>query len=122
MPDLRAPSVTEARPASPGDGVLRFLPTGPDVEAPADRGGPSRQRPAPGGRADPAGSPADRWLVLDPAWTAPAGSTPERVALREVVAAVLGRADLFPTTTELLDDWADASGIVTALTVDGTSF
>ena len=35
---------------------------------------------------------------------------------------MLAAEDLFPATTRLLDDWADASGVVDAMTVDGTSF
>ena len=68
-------------------------------------------------------SGADLWLVLDPAWTPSAADRAAgRLALRELAAEVLAAEDLFPTTTRLLDDWAEASGIVDAMTVDGTSF
>src|SRR5439155_19961501 len=75
------------------------------------------------GHAGPANRGRDVWLILDPAWTPTDADVARRlIPLREVAARVLAREDLFPTTTRLLDDWADASGIVGALTVEGTSF
>ena len=62
------------------------------------------------------------WLILDPAWSPPDGVRDDLVAVRQVTERVLASEDLFPATTRLLDDWAEETGIVEALTVDGTSF
>jgi hypothetical protein len=64
----------------------------------------------------------DRWLVLDPAWSAAEGGRDDVVGARQVTERVLASEDLFPATTRLLDDWAEETGIAEALTVDGTSF
>jgi hypothetical protein len=68
-------------------------------------------------------SRSERWLVLDPAWTPKAGDDAAgRTGLRQVAATVLARDDHFPTTTNLLDDWAETSGVIEALVIDGTSY
>lgn len=72
---------------------------------------------------DAAGRWRPIWLILDSAWTpSPADRAADRLALRELAAAVLGREDLFPVTTRLLNDWAEAAGVADAMAVDGTSF
>lgn len=108
MPHLRAVGVT----ASEG-GTLRFAATAADAAA------RSADRIAPASDADG----ATVWLVLDPTWTPNAADAAAGwLALRAVAGRVLAGEDLFPTTTRLLDDWADASGVVDAMTIDGTSF
>jgi hypothetical protein len=91
-----------------GGVVLRFAPTAADI---ADRA------PTPASLSE-----RECWLVLDPAWSPAEGDQDDVVAARQVTERVLASEDLFPATTRLLDDWAEATGIAEALTVDGTSF
>ena len=59
-------------------------------------------------------------LILDTTWTS--AGEPGLVGLREVAGRVLGTRDVIAETSEHLDAWADAAGVVDALTVEGTSF
>ncbi len=71
-----------------------------------------------------AASPDDALaVVLDSAWTPPAKSGPgSRVTgVRAIGGHLLETHDLISETTERLDPWAAASGIVDKLVVDGTS-
>ena len=64
-------------------------------------------------------------IVLDTAWTPPAPTADggERVVgLRDLTAEVLTGRDLWDEALRRLDDWAEASGIVEAMTVDGVSY
>lgn len=74
---------------------------------------------------EPPSAPVEgvRAVVLDTSWT-PGPSERHRgvVGLRDVAARVLGDWDLIAETTERLDTWAAASGVVEALTIEGTSF
>jgi hypothetical protein len=94
-----------AAAAPPAGRILRFVSSAPG-EAPPDR----------------------RIVVTDSAWTAPppadggerAAAAP--IGLRDVAARVLASRDLIAETTGLLDRWVAESGVVEALTVDGTSY
>ena len=73
--------------------------------------------------AGPAAGPGVRLVVLDTSWTAgPGDAGRDIVGLREIAARVLADWDLIADTARLLDDWAAASGVVEALTIEGTSF
>ena len=73
----------------------------------------------------PAHPDGRRIVVLDTTWTPSAadreGDAPP-IALREVAERVLTSRDLIAETTRLLDAWAEGSGVVEAMTADGTSF
>lgn len=70
-----------------------------------------------------AGPPHDRRrVVLDTAWTPAPDDPVDALPLREPVAAVLRREDLFARADELLDGWEAASGVAELMTVDGISF
>jgi hypothetical protein len=60
--------------------------------------------------------------VLDTAWTAPPDGEHAPIGLREVAERVLASGDPNAQTADLLDPWAVASGVVEAMTIDGTSF
>ena len=68
--------------------------------------------------ATPAGE--DRVVVLDTSWTPLSGDSRETV--RDAAGVVLSSRDLYDEALTLLDDWAERSGIVDLLVVDGTSF
>ena len=59
--------------------------------------------------------------ILDTAWTAPAGAADPPIGLRDVAERVLASRDLNAETAALLDTWA-SSGVVEAMTIEGTSF
>jgi hypothetical protein len=59
-------------------------------------------------------------VVTDTTWTGP--SDPRQVGLRELVEVVMERRDLNHETTEALDAWAEASGVVDAMTIEDVSF
>ena len=68
--------------------------------------------------------PGDIVAVLDPAWSPPVsdphgGTT---VTVRDSVARALETIDLIAVTSDLLDDWADAAGVVETMTIGRTSF
>jgi hypothetical protein len=60
--------------------------------------------------------------VLDTAWTAPTDARHAPIGLREVAERVLAAGDPNAQTADLLDQWADASGVVEAMAIEGTSF
>ncbi|MDP9481818.1 MAG: CDP-glycerol glycerophosphotransferase family protein [Chloroflexota bacterium] len=113
-----------ARPSTPVRG-----PSGrasPEVDPVAADGPGSilRFEPSPPAQAPDGGSiPDGRSIaVLDTAWTAPNGAGDGPIGLREVAERVLAAGDPNAQTAELLDRWAAASGIVEAMTIEGTSF
>lgn len=61
-------------------------------------------------------------IVLDTAWSAPSGSRSDVVGLRDLLAPILDRRDLFKETFELLDGWAESVEIADRMTVDGLSW
>jgi hypothetical protein len=61
-------------------------------------------------------------IVLDTAWSASNGGRSDLVGLRDLLAPVLDRRDLFEESFELLDDWAEAVAIADRMTVDGLSW
>ncbi len=93
--------------------------------------GPRESGPGPGPRSDtlrfapapPAAEAVDARtlvVVLDTTWAGPA--SPNVIGLRELVAGILAERDLIAEAYAGLDGWADAAGMVTALTIEGTSF
>lgn len=63
--------------------------------------------------------------MLDTAWTqptTPADAGEQLVGLRDLAAEVLTGRDMWEDALHRLDDWAEASGIVAAMTVDGVSY
>ena len=103
---------------------------------------PGSRAAADGPRRPPSGGPSERRsslrfapvppdhvpdsttvVVLDTLWSAtPADEVAGTIGLRGIVQRVMTERDLYTETTERLDAWADASGIVDDLTVAGTSF
>jgi hypothetical protein len=67
--------------------------------------------------ASPSGE--DRVVVLDTAWTPQPGD--ERETVRDAAGEVLSARDLYDEALALLDAWAERSGIVDLMMVDGTS-
>ena len=69
-----------------------------------------------------AAGPGDVVIVLDAAWTPPPdarhGAT---VSMRDAVDAVLAVNDPILAASDLLDEWAAASGVIGLLAVEGTS-
>ena len=61
-------------------------------------------------------------LVLDTAWTPGPDRRPDTLALRELVAPILDRVDLFELTFQHLDAWADAIGLPDRMMADGVSW
>ena len=61
-------------------------------------------------------------VVLDTTWTPPLGADHPATSLRDVAERVLLARDLNAESAGLLDDWAEASGIVDTMTVEGASF
>ncbi len=61
-------------------------------------------------------------VVLDTTWTPPLGADHPAISLRDVAERVLLARDLNAESAELLDDWAEASGVVDLMAVEGTSF
>lgn len=92
-------------PDEPGR-TLRFVPEAPSA-------------------ATPAAWPEDRTVtvVLDSTWTPAAelARNERLIGVRGVGGRILERRDLIAETAERLDAWADASGIVDKLLVEGTS-
>jgi hypothetical protein len=99
-----APATDEAAP--PGPPLverIRFVP-----EAPT---------------APPAGDDATLTVVLDTTWTpAGGGRSPRLLGLRDVVEGVMERRDLIAEAARALDGWAEATGIVQILAIEGVSF
>ena len=60
--------------------------------------------------------------VLDTSWTPPTEAGHGPIGLREIAERVLASGDPNARTADLLDKWADASGVVEAMTIEGTSF
>jgi hypothetical protein len=68
--------------------------------------------------------PGDVVAVLDPAWS-PRAAEPDAaatIAVRDAVGRVLETTDLIAVSSDLLDDWAEAAGIVETMTIGRTSF
>ena len=66
-------------------------------------------------------------VVIDTTWTPaprPTGDAPDTrvVSLRPVVARILAERDLVAESLDRLDSWADAAGVVAAMSIEGTSF
>lgn len=97
-PSTAVPEAGPRRPEGPG-GILRFEPT--------PLTGPMTGRSV---------------VVLDTTWTAPGDADDPALGLRDVAERVLGSRDLNAESAEVLDTWAETSGIVDAMTVAGTSF
>lgn len=68
--------------------------------------GPARQR---------------RVVVLDGAWVGRRSTPATARSLRDVALEVLATEDLFERTSQFLDGWQERSGVIDALTVDGSS-
>ena len=66
--------------------------------------------------------PTDVTVVLDTAWTSPAEGAERLIGLRDLAAEVLTGRDMWDEGLGSLDNWAEASGIVEAMTVDGVSY
>ena len=66
--------------------------------------------------------PTEVAVVLDTAWTSPAQGAEGLIGLRDLAAEVLTGRDLWDEGLRRLDDWAEASGIVDAMTVNGVSY
>jgi CDP-glycerol:poly(glycerophosphate) glycerophosphotransferase len=66
--------------------------------------------------------PSDVTVVLDTAWTSPPEAGERLIGLRDLAAEVLTGRDLWDEALRSLDDWAEVSGIVEAMTVDGVSY
>ena len=66
--------------------------------------------------------PTEVTVVLDTAWTPPLGAGERLIGLRDLAAEVLTGRDLWDEALRRLDDWAEVSGIVDAMTVDGVSY
>ena len=67
-------------------------------------------------------APGRSVVVLDTTWTPPHGADHPAISLRDVAERVLLARDLNAESAELLDDWAEASGVVDLMAVEGTSF
>lgn len=63
-------------------------------------------------------------VVLDTTWTPPVAPTPAGrcYSLRDVAERVMTSRDLFAECAALLDAWAERSGVVEALAIEGVSF
>ena len=61
-------------------------------------------------------------VVLDTAWTSPAEGAERLIGLRDLAAEVMTGRDMWDEGLASLDTWAEASGIVEAMTVDGVSY
>jgi CDP-Glycerol:Poly(glycerophosphate) glycerophosphotransferase len=66
--------------------------------------------------------PTEVTVVLDTAWTSPAEGGERLIGLRDLAADVLMGRDLWDEALRRLDEWAEVSGIVEAMTVDGVSY
>ncbi|MFL5670388.1 MAG: hypothetical protein ACJ77U_13455 [Chloroflexota bacterium] len=75
-------------------------------------------------------SPADiessargpRSVVLDPAWAPPTGDASPIASIRAAFGSVVETHDLFEESLELLDAWADETGIADVLLVEGVTY
>jgi hypothetical protein len=118
----RGPAMPDARPAD-GAGPVGSAVAAPVVPALDDMPAPAaptilRFEPGPPSGEDP----ARRIVVLDTTW-APDGAAPlAPLSVRDVARRVLARRDLISETSDLLNGWAEASGVIEALTVAETSF
>jgi hypothetical protein len=61
-------------------------------------------------------------VVLDMAWSAEPDRRPDVLALRDLVAPILDRVDLFEVAFQRLDAWAEAVDLAGRMTVDGVSW
>jgi hypothetical protein len=61
-------------------------------------------------------------LVLDATWTPGPDRRSDTLALRELVAPILDRADLFELTFQRLDEWAETIGLPDRMLADGVSW
>jgi len=67
-------------------------------------------------------SPGATIVVLDPTWVPVPGERHDLVAARRLFGDVVERLDLFDGALELVDAWADATGIADRLTVEGVTY
>jgi hypothetical protein len=62
------------------------------------------------------------YVVLDTAWTPESGGRADTIALRELVAPILDRVDIFEQTFQQLDQWARALDLPGRLSIEGVSW
>ena len=70
----------------------------------------------------PEPSPDTLVVVLDPAWTPTPGERPDLVSARRLLGDVVERIDCYDRALELVDAWADATGIADRLFVEDTTY
>ena len=125
----RGPAAPDAHPADRAGPVGSVL-AAPEAPAPVPESPAPDDAPIPPGplilRFEPgppaAADPARRIVVLDTTWAPPRGAESAPVSVRDVCRRVLSGRDLIAETAGLLNGWAEASGVVDALTVEETSF
>ena len=61
-------------------------------------------------------------VVLDTAWTPPPDARADMHPIREVIWSIIAERNVYDESLAALDDWADRSGLVHRLTVDGASW
>ena len=75
------------------------------------------------GAADvPESNPGTLVVVLDPAWTPTPGERPDLISARRLLGAVVERIDCYDRALELVDAWADATGVADRLFVEDTTY
>jgi hypothetical protein len=67
-------------------------------------------------------SPDALVVVLDPAWTPTPGERPDLVSARRLLGDVVERIDCYDRALELVDAWAEATGIADRLFVEDTTY